>query len=97
MTRAWLLAGALGVVASLWATPDDTGVIFQTFYQELRKEAQSGKRVDILTWTSARPHGMGLRKAAEALRRAQLEMLRTQTWRALPNFWGTYQLIGRTT
>lgn len=97
MSRAWLMAGALGVIASLWPTPDDTGVIFQIFYRELRKEVQPGTRVGTFTQTSARQRGMTLRHAAEALRRAQLEMLRTQTWRAMPKYWGTYQLIGRTT
>jgi len=98
MTRAWLLAGARGVIASLWPTPDDTGAIFQTFYRELQKEALSSKGDRVSTKTTARKRrGMSLRNAAEALRRAQLEMLRTQTWRAMPKYWGTYQLIGRTT
>jgi CHAT domain-containing protein/tetratricopeptide (TPR) repeat protein len=98
MTRAWLLAGARGVIASLWPTPDDTGAIFQTFYRELQKEALSSNGGGVSTKTAARfSRGMSLRNAAEALRRAQLEMLRTQTWRATPKYWGTYQLIGRTT
>jgi CHAT domain-containing protein len=98
MTRAWLLAGATGVIASLWPTPDDTGAIFQIFYRELQKEALSSNGGGVSTRTTARKQrGMSLRKAAEALRRAQLEMLRTQTWRAMPKYWGTYRLIGRTT
>jgi CHAT domain-containing protein len=98
MTRAWLAAGARGVIASLWPTPDDTGAIFQTFYRELQKEAPSGNGTGVSTKTAARKQrGMSLRNAAEALRRAQLEMLRTQTWRAMPKYWGTYQLIGQTT
>jgi CHAT domain-containing protein len=98
MTRAWLTAGARGVIASLWPTPDDTGAIFQTFYRELQREAPSaGTDGTNSRQTSARQRGMTLRNAAEALRRAQLEMLRTQTWRALPKYWGTYLLIGRTT
>jgi len=36
LTRAWLMAGARAVVASEWATPDDVGVFFRRFYQQLR-------------------------------------------------------------
>jgi CHAT domain-containing protein len=81
MTRAWLMAGASGVIASLWPAPDDNGAIFAKFYRELGSGAKKGSF---------------LRKAAEALREAQLEMLRTRGWRASPKYWGTYQLLGRT-
>ncbi len=97
MTRAWLMAGASGVVASLWPTPDDNGAIFQAFYKELQSEAPSTMTRDgNFAKESVRPRGTLLRTAAEALRRAQLEMLRTHSWRALPKYWGTYQLTGRT-
>ncbi len=33
LARSWLLAGADGVAASYWPTPDDTGEIFDAFYQ----------------------------------------------------------------
>lgn len=92
MTRAWLMAGAQGVVASLWPTPDDSGEIFQSFYRELQKGSLLDRGAAKET---AVPRGRFLRKAAEALRNAQLEMLRTRTWRALPKYWGTYQLTGR--
>jgi len=36
LTRAWLMAGARAVVATEWAAPDDVGVFFQRFYQQLR-------------------------------------------------------------
>jgi len=36
MTRAWLAAGARAVIATRWATPDQTeGTIFQSFYDRL--------------------------------------------------------------
>jgi CHAT domain-containing protein/TolA-binding protein len=37
MTRAWLAAGAAGVVATSWSTPDDAGPFFQRFYRELQR------------------------------------------------------------
>jgi CHAT domain-containing protein len=37
MTRAWLMAGARAVVATAWSTPDDVGVFFSRFYQQLRR------------------------------------------------------------
>jgi CHAT domain-containing protein len=41
ITRAWLAAGAAGVVATNWSTPDDAGPFFQRFYRELqRREAR---------------------------------------------------------
>lgn len=83
LVRAWLMSGAAGVIASLWPTPDDRGVIFESFYKELRKEtAVSGQSP--------------IQSAAEALRRAQLEMLRTNSWRAQPKYWATYMITGRT-
>ena len=83
MVRAWLLSGAAAVVASLWPIPDDRGVIFESFYRELRKEVGLGGHTPV-------------QSAAEALRRAQLEMLRSNSWRAQPKFWATYLITGRT-
>jgi CHAT domain-containing protein len=37
LTRAWLMAGARAVVATRWTTPDDVGVFFRSFYQQLRR------------------------------------------------------------
>jgi CHAT domain-containing protein len=97
MARAWLMAGASGVVASFWPVPDDNGAIFQAFYSKLRRN--EGPSIngdgDFNTRDSVRPRGGIVRKAAEALRYAQLEMLRTNSWRAMPKYWGTYQLLGR--
>ncbi|MBI3471508.1 MAG: CHAT domain-containing protein [Candidatus Solibacter usitatus] len=42
LTRAWLMAGARGVLASYWATPDDTGALFLRFYEHLRKDPMAG-------------------------------------------------------
>jgi CHAT domain-containing protein len=83
LVRAWLMSGAAAVIASQWPVPDDRGVIFETFYRELRKE-------------TALPAQSPVQSAAEALRRAQLEMLRTNSWRAQPKYWATYLITGRT-
>ena len=83
MTRAWLLAGANSVIASQWPTPDDTGLLFRTFYVELRK-------------LDSRAGGSVSESAAVALRESQLQMARSNTWRAHPNYWATYQLTTRT-
>jgi CHAT domain-containing protein len=39
LTRAWLMAGARAVIATEWATPDDVGVFFRRFYQQLRRSS----------------------------------------------------------
>ena len=83
LVRAWLMSGAAAVIASLWPTTDDRGVIFESFYRELRKETRL-------------PGQSPVQSAAEALRRAQLEMLRTNSWRAQPKYWATYLITGRT-
>ena len=83
LERAWLMSGAAAVVASLWPTPDDNGLIFESFYRELRRVA-------------GRAGPSGVQSAAEALGQAQLEMLRTNSWRAIPKYWATYQITGRT-
>jgi CHAT domain-containing protein len=79
LARAWLAAGAGAVVASHWPTSDDTGEIFLSFYKYLRGS----------TALDARVH------AALALRRAQLDMLRSGTWRALPKYWAAYFVYGK--
>ena len=55
------MSGAAAVVASLWPTPDERGVIFEAFYRELRKEI-------------GREGQSPVQSAAEALRRAQLRV-----------------------
>jgi CHAT domain-containing protein/tetratricopeptide (TPR) repeat protein len=39
LSRAWLMAGASGVVASQWPTPDDTGFLFEAFYRALNQSS----------------------------------------------------------
>lgn len=74
LTRAWLAAGAKGVVASLWPSPDDAGALFLSFYRYLREAPQAGPAV--------------------ALQHAQVDMLRSHTWRSSPLYWGAYFLTG---
>ena len=83
LVRAWLMSGASAVVASLWPTPDERGAIFEAFYRKLRTETGLAGQSPV-------------QSAAEALRRAQLEMLRTNSWRAQPKYWATFQITGRT-
>lgn len=79
MSRAWLAAGAEAVVASLWPVTDDTGALFVSFYRHLRRGQSDGS---------------GPMPAA-ALRGAQLEMLRSGTWRAEPRYWAAHFVAGR--
>jgi len=74
LTRAWLMAGAQSVLASRWATPDEEGDLFQTFYGTL----------------SSQPHP----EPSQALRAAQLQMIRSDGWRGQPKYWGTYFVVG---
>src|SRR5260370_32882356 len=70
LPRAWLLAGARGVVGSRWPVPDDTGGLFRSFYSHLAAAGLSR-------------HALGA-----ALQEARLEMLRSNTWRSDPKYWG---------
>ncbi len=79
MTRAWLAAGAHSVLASLWPTPDESGSLFVSFYAHL---------------ASLRKEAGG-NVAAEALRLAQLDMLRTSAWQSKPGYWAPYSLVGK--
>jgi CHAT domain-containing protein len=78
LTRAWLMAGASAVVASLWPVIDDSGDFFQEFYRDLQQ------------------HGAHLSSAtvAEAIRNAQIRMIRAGGWRAEPRYWAAYFVIG---
>lgn len=38
LTRAWLLAGASGVIATEWPVPDNTGELLCAFYRHLKRE-----------------------------------------------------------
>ena len=82
LIRSWLMSGASSVVATLWPTPDEPGSLFESFYRELRNQNRTVQQTTV--------HG-----AAEALRLAQLEMLRTNSWRAQPKYWAAYLLTGR--
>lgn len=53
LTRAWLSAGARWVVASLWATPDDSGHLFVRFYTHLQSLRQEGGRAPALALRQA--------------------------------------------
>ena len=79
MTRAWLAAGAHSVVASIWPTADDNGDLFVPFYRHL-----AGLKTEPRTGV-----------AAEALRQAQLEMLRSDSWHARPAYWAAYFVVGK--
>ena len=41
LTRAWLAAGARGVLASHWPVPDDGGPLFAAFYRNLGRLGQN--------------------------------------------------------
>lgn len=79
LARAWLSAGARAVVSSAWPVPDDSGELFQDFYRRLRAAADRGDSL----------------APAEALERAQIDMLRSGTWRSSPSYWAAYGLLGR--
>ncbi len=79
MTRAWLAAGADSVLATLWPTPDDQGRLLVSFYAHLAKLQQEGDN-----WA-----------VAEALRRAQVDMLHSGTWHESSGYWGAYLLAGK--
>jgi CHAT domain-containing protein len=85
LTRAWLAAGADAVTASLWPAPDDTGELFLSFYRHLREGGTPGKREP----------GARYSKAAVALGHAQIDMLRSGTWRSQPKYWAGYFVLGK--
>ncbi|MGA2136301.1 MAG: CHAT domain-containing tetratricopeptide repeat protein [Bryobacteraceae bacterium] len=74
LTRACQAAGARSVVASHWATVDDAGSIFLSFYRHLR--------------------GTPPLEPAAALQQAQIDMLRSKSWRANPRYWSAYFATG---
>jgi len=79
LSRAWLIAGARTAIASQWPTPDDSGPLFQTFYQSLNPSRQ----------------GLSSASAADALQLAQVQMLRSGNWRADPKFWAAFFVVGK--
>jgi CHAT domain-containing protein len=74
LTRAWLTAGARSVIATNWTTPDASGALFHSLYQQMAARPDAGP--------------------AEALRAAQLEMIRSGDWRANPHYWGAFFVTG---
>ncbi len=79
LTRAWMAAGAHNVAGTFWPTPDDSGELWQAFYKHLRVIRQQGGPVE----------------PDRALRLAQVEMLHSASWRARPNYWAAYFLVGQ--
>jgi CHAT domain-containing protein/Tfp pilus assembly protein PilF len=79
LTRSWLAAGAANVAASLWPTPDDQGMLFQSFYRHY----------------AAAIEGRTPFAAARSLRAAQLEMLRSGEWRSSPRYWAAFFLVSK--
>ncbi|MBV9156197.1 MAG: CHAT domain-containing protein, partial [Acidobacteriaceae bacterium] len=77
LTRAWLVAGASAVIATGWPTPDDSGLFFSCFYRHFQS-MRSGSLA---------------KRAAAALRSAQLEMEQSQGYRSSPSFWAAYSII----
>jgi CHAT domain-containing protein len=79
LTRAWLLAGSRAVTASHWQTADDDGAMFVSFY---RSFVSSSKNISS-------------RACADALRAAQVEMMRSRSARAQPKYWAAFFVMGR--
>jgi len=79
LTRAWLLSGGQSVVASHWPTPDESGDLFQQFYKAY--PFSSGEISSAF--------------AASALRSAQIAMLRSGSWRAKPQYWAGFYVMGK--
>lgn len=77
LTRAWLRAGAHGVVATLWPAKDSSGEMLSALYRGLRRD------------------GTGRMTPERALQAAQLEMLRSGTWRAQPEHWAAFFVVSR--
>lgn len=78
LTRAWLMAGSLAVVASLWPVMDDSGDFFEEYYRNLM----------------GNKNALTPRNVAQALRNAQVKMIQEGGWRASPRYWGAYFVIG---
>lgn len=80
LTRAWLMGGAQTVVGSRWPIPDDTGVLFQSLYKHWKSNGASTSRNRIV---------------AESLQKAQLSILRSNTWRSDPKYWSAFYVVGK--
>ena len=80
LSRAWLIAGAAVVIGSRWPTPDDTGELFKNLYQRLRANSKSSRVVSDVT---------------DSLRLAQIDLLRSNTWRSNPSYWAAFYVLGK--
>jgi CHAT domain-containing protein/tetratricopeptide (TPR) repeat protein len=81
LSRAWLLAGASGIIVSAWPTPDDSGHFFSTFYSHLREQSPASGNLAV--------------RASAALQQTQVEMQRSAGYRSAPSFWASYSLISK--
>ncbi len=79
LTRAWLRAGAHSVAATYWPIPDHSGEILQAVYTLIEERKREGLPI----------------APQEALRQAQIEMIRSGDWRSQTGYWAAYFLIGR--
>jgi CHAT domain-containing protein/tetratricopeptide (TPR) repeat protein len=79
MTRAWLAAGARGVIATRWPTPDENTELFSFFYEYLNSLARAG----------------GPYIFARALEQAQIRQLRTTGRNSGSAYWGAYFCVAR--
>jgi CHAT domain-containing protein len=80
MTRAWLAAGARGVIVTRWATADQNeGQLFQAFYQSLSSVSDSIHR----------------KSFAQSLQQAQIAELHAGGRRANPSNWAAYFCVER--
>jgi CHAT domain-containing protein/tetratricopeptide (TPR) repeat protein len=80
LMRAWMIAGAEAVVGSHWAIGDDSGELFADFYRYFGGLRDAGNKERI---------------ACQALRQAQLDALRSNTWRSDPRYWSAFFTVGK--
>lgn len=79
LTRSWLMAGSRAVAASYWPVPEQSHLLFHTYYRTLRDSEEEA---------------MSSRRAAVALQRAQIEAIAKGGWQADPRYWAAYFVIG---
>lgn len=59
LTRAWLMAGAKGVLASLWDVPDGSGTLFEAFYSSLQQYESIDSRSAAISLSRAQSAAIG--------------------------------------
>ena len=79
LTRAWILSGATGVVASHWPVPDQSGLLFERFYRHSQRVTDHAAIANAKNW-------------AAALQQAQIESIHD---RIPASVWAAYFLTGR--